>query len=405
MKLANNKNLWIVPAYGIFYLIMFFVLENRSVNYQVIYSPLDDLIPFCEYFIIPYVLWFLFMAVTVIYFMFFQDSLEEYRKLISMLGTGMTVFLIVSFVIPNCHNLRPVLPEDGNVFVKAVRILYTIDTPTNLLPSIHVFNTLACYTAIANNERCTQNEVIRYGSKLLAILIILSTVFLKQHSVIDVSIAFLFFGICYWIFYWFIPNNQDRFVQIMNPKEIMTIPNALSMFRLFLGILFWGIGTGADFAGKQTVLVVTLALSGITDFLDGKIARKYDMVSEFGKLLDPIADKVTQGVLLLYLVNKYPILNMTLLLFFVKEFGMFLANSKLILTTGNNEGARWYGKVSTTVFYVVMIILVLFPSIPLSTANALIGLCSICLAGSFALYMNYYITEYNKARGKTRWPA
>ena len=405
MKSANNKNLWIVPAYGIFYLIMFFVLENRSVNYQVIYSPLDDLIPFCEYFIIPYVLWFLFMAATVIYFMFFQDSLEEYRKLISMLGTGMTVFLIVSFVIPNCHNLRPVLPEDGNVFVKAVRILYTIDTPTNLLPSIHVFNTLACYTAIVNNERCTQNKVIRYGSKLLAILIILSTVFLKQHSVIDVSIAFLFFGICYWIFYWFIPNNQGRFVQIMNPKEIMTIPNALSMFRLFLGILFWGIGAGADFAGKQTVLVVTLALSGITDFLDGKIARKYDMVSEFGKLLDPIADKVTQGVLLLYLVNKYPILKLTLLLFLVKELGMFLASSKLILTTGNNEGARWYGKVSTTVFYVVMIILVLFPSIPLSTANVLIGLCSICLAGSFALYMNYYITEYNKARGKTRWPA
>ena len=405
MKSINKKNLWIVPAYGIFYLIVFFMLESRQASYQVIYSPLDDLIPFCEYFIIPYVLWFVFMAATVVYFMFINDSVEEYRKLVSMLGTGMTVFLLVSFVAPNCHELRSTLPQDGNIFVKAVKVLYAIDTPTNLLPSIHVFNTLACYTAITNNERCLQSKVIHYGSKILSILIVLSTVFLKQHSVIDVSIAFLFFGICYGLFYWFIPNNQERFDQIMNPKEIMTIPNMLSMFRLFLGILFWGIGTGVDFAGKQTVMIVTLVVSGITDFLDGQIARKYDMVSEFGKLLDPIADKVTQGVLLLYLLERHPMIRMTLMLFLIKELGMFLASSRLLLLTGNNEGARWYGKVSTTVFYVVMIILVVFPSIPLSTANVLIGLCSICLAGSFALYMNYYITEYNKARGKTRWPA
>ena len=305
MKSVKNKNLWIVPIYGIFYLIMFFVLEKRVANYQCVYSPLDDLIPFCEYFIIPYVLWFLFMTATVVYFMFFNEDVEEFRKLVSILGAGMTAFLITSFVIPNYHNLRPQLSPDGNIFVKAVQILYTIDTPTNLVPSIHVFNTLACYAAIANNERCANHKFIRYGCKILAILIILSTIFLKQHSVIDVSSAFIYYVICYWIFYWFIPNNQKQFEQIMRPKEILTIPNLLSMCRLALAILFWGIGNGMESTGKQIVLVVILVISGITDFLDGWVARKYNMISEFGKILDPIADKVTQGVLLLYLVNTY----------------------------------------------------------------------------------------------------
>ncbi len=405
MKSYHNKNLWIVPVYGIFYLIMFFILENSSAEHLVIYSPLDDLIPFCEYFVVPYFLWFIYMALTVIYFMFFNESSSEYRKLISTLGTGMTAFLIVSFAVPNCHYLRPELPEQGNIFIEAVRFLYTIDTSTNLVPSIHVFNTLACHVAIAHNERCRKNAVALWGSRILTVLIILSTMFLKQHSVIDVLIAFVFFGICYWIFYWFIPANHTRYAQMCSKDQIITIPNLLSLFRLFLGILFWGIGTRAEFVGKQMILIGTLVVSGITDFLDGWIARKYDMVSEFGKVLDPIADKVTQGVLLLYLVNKYPLIQMTLFLFLIKEVSMLLASTKLVLLTGKNEGAKWYGKVSTTVFYIVMIVLVVFPDIPLTAANALIGLCSFCLAGSFILYMNYYITTYNAAGGNFRRPA
>lgn len=405
MKLKKYKNLWIVPVYGMFYLIMFFILENRVTNYQIIHCRLDDMIPFCEYFIVPYILWFLFMAATVVYFMFFNESVDEYRKLISVLGTGMTAFLLVSFVIPNAHDLRPALPEDGNVFMKAVHVLYEIDTPTNILPSIHVFNTLACYAAISKNECCRRHKFIHYGSKTLTVLIILSTVFLKQHSVVDVSISYIYFGICYWIFYCFIPKHQNQYEKIMDRKEILTIPNFLSMFRIFLGILFWGIGNRVEFAGKQFVMVVTLVISGVTDFLDGWIARKYNMVSEFGKLLDPIADKVTQGILLIYLAKKYPLIHVTLVLFCAKELVMFLASSRLIILTGNNEGAKWYGKVSTTVFYTVMIVLIVFPTIPLPTANALIGLCSICLAGSFILYMNYYISQYNKARGESRWPA
>lgn len=405
MKSTNNKNLWIVPIYGIVYLIMFFGLENRTATYQVIHSSLDDRIPFCEYFIVPYVLWFLFMAVTVIYFMFCSVSITEYRKMVSMLGTGMTVFLIVSYVFPNCHHLRPVLPEDGNIFLEAVRLLYAIDTSTNLLPSIHVFNTLACFAAISHNDRCRTNKAIFYGSGVLSLLIILSTVFLKQHSVIDVSFAFILFGICYWLFYYLIPENQNHFDEIMNWNEIVTTPNILSLLRLFLGILFWGISSGADFAGKHTVLIVTLLLSGIFDFLDGRIAKKHHMVSEFGKILHPIVDMVTQGVLLLYFINKYSMVQLTLFLFLIKEGSMLLASSRIVSLTGKHESTKWFEKVSSAMFYIVAITLMVFPKVPLTTADLLIGLCDFCLINACILYMNDYITANNTARGKIHWSA
>ena len=220
---------------------------------------------------------------------------------------------------------------------------------------------------------------------------------LKQHSVIDVAIAIFFFVVCYWIFYRFIPKHQEYFDEVCNREQIKTIPNILSLLRLFLALLFWGIGNSLDFLGKQTIMLVTLLLSGITDFLDGWIARKHNMVSEFGKVLDPIADKVTQGVLLLYLVGKYPLLKMTIVLFFVKELSMFAASSKIMTMTGKNEGAKWYGKVSTTIFYGVMIFLIAFPKIPAAVSNGLICICSMFLAISFVGYMNYYRTEYKVA--------
>ena len=244
MKTTKNKNLWIVPAYGIFYLIMFFVLEHRSVVHQVIYSPLDDKIPFCEYFIVPYLLWFVFMGATVLYFMFWNESSKEYRQLISILGTGMSVFLIVSFVYPNCHQLRPDVTGDS-IFIRAVQLLHIVDTSTNLLPSIHVFNSLACFAALWHNEPFRRHRVWVIGSGSLTIAIILSTMFLKQHSVVDVTLAFLFFGVCYWIFYIFMPKNEDRFSKLLNPEQVMTIPNGLSFLRLFLAIVFWEIAGSA----------------------------------------------------------------------------------------------------------------------------------------------------------------
>ena len=87
----------------------------------------------------------------------------------------------------------------------------------------------------------------------------------------------------------------------LDKKHIFTIPNILSAFRIILAFVFLIIFYQSGFSGKKNLLTCIILLSAITDFLDGKIARKFNMVSELGKILDPVADKVTQGILILCL--------------------------------------------------------------------------------------------------------
>jgi len=194
------KRLRPVLIYFVFYMTVFFWLEHRTVRWHMIYSPLDSKIPFCEYFIVPYVLWYFFVIGTIIYFAFFNKSQQEYYSLILNLGMGMTLFLIISIVFPNGHQLRqPVTGE--NVFEKAIMILHQVDTSTNVFPSIHVFNSLACCIALLKNRRWKQSSMLVVGTVLLTISIILSTIYLKQHSIVDVLGAFVMAAILYPIAY------------------------------------------------------------------------------------------------------------------------------------------------------------------------------------------------------------
>ena len=171
--------------YFLIYLPWFgYLEENVTTHFHVIHVALDDKIPFCEYFIIPYMLWFAYVAFGVAYFFFKNKS--EYYKLCAFLFTGMTIFLVISTVYPNGHYLRPTTFERDNIFVQAVQWLYSTDTPTNLFPSIHVYNSLGINMAVWHSENFKKNKPVRYGSAILCISIILSTMFLKQHSVFDV---------------------------------------------------------------------------------------------------------------------------------------------------------------------------------------------------------------------------
>ncbi len=171
--------------YFLIYLPWFgYLEENVTTHFHVIHVALDDKIPFCEYFIIPYMLWFAYVAWGVAYF-FFKNK-NEYYKLCAFLFTGMTIFLVISTVYPNGHYLRPTTFERDNIFVQAVQWLYSTDTPTNLFPSIHVYNSLGINMAVWHSENFKKNKPVRYGSAILCISIILSTMFLKQHSVFDV---------------------------------------------------------------------------------------------------------------------------------------------------------------------------------------------------------------------------
>ena len=135
------------------YLIWFKAIENhRFSHYALIHTVLDDKIPFCEIFIIPYYAWFIYVAAVMLYFLFNME-VEVYYKNYMFLVTGMTLFLIISTLFPNMHQLRPdVMPRD-NVFTHMIALLYKADTPTNLWPSIHVYNSLGTMIAVRNSKK------------------------------------------------------------------------------------------------------------------------------------------------------------------------------------------------------------------------------------------------------------
>ncbi len=169
------------------YLIAFFWLENENTeDYHVIKTPLDDLIPFNEYFIIPYILWFAYIAVTLLYFFF--TNKRDFFRLCLFLFTGMTVCLIIYYLWPNGHHLRQNLNALGreNIFIDMVRYLYSIDTSTNVCPSIHTLNSIGACIAIFYSQALKDKKWVRSSALVLTVAICISTVCLKQHSVFDV---------------------------------------------------------------------------------------------------------------------------------------------------------------------------------------------------------------------------
>ena len=164
----------VILGFCIFYLSGFSWLENRHVSgIHITACALDYKIPFQEIFIIPYLLWFVYIAATVIY------------ALAGTLALGMTLFLVVSAIYPNGLNLRPVTFERDNIFIRLVQFVYKNDTPTNVLPSIHVYNSLAAFMAIKRSKLARKQKGWAWGTGILTVLIILATVFLKQHSMFD----------------------------------------------------------------------------------------------------------------------------------------------------------------------------------------------------------------------------
>lgn len=187
-------------GYACIYLPWFIYLERTvTKRYHVIHMDLDDLIPFNEYFIVPYLLWFGYVA-AVLLFTFFKDK-GDYYRMCGFMFTGMTVFLIVSTVFPNGHHLRPAAFAQENIFTALVAQLYSTDTPTNLFPSIHVYNSIAAHLAVMHSESLRSKRWISAGSFLLCVSIILSTVFLKQHSIFDMITAFMLAGLMYPLVY------------------------------------------------------------------------------------------------------------------------------------------------------------------------------------------------------------
>lgn len=205
--IKKYSHAWIL-LYFFIYMAWFTYLEKTvTTDFFEIHLPIDDKIPFCEYFIIPYFLWFLFVPSVVVYLLIY--SKEEFLKSCAFLFIGMTIFLIICTVWPNGLNLRQDISERNNIFAKLTQSLYKTDTSTNVFPSLHVFNTLGCYIAILKSKGLKGKKVLKISTGILSLLIILATVFLKQHSVVDVIGAFGLAAIMYLVVY--IPNWNKIF--------------------------------------------------------------------------------------------------------------------------------------------------------------------------------------------------
>lgn len=180
---ARYKHAWLF-GYAWIYLPWFLYLEKHvTKNYHIIHTWVDDLIPFNEYFIIPYILWFFYVGAAILFF-FFQNR-QDYYRLCTFLFTGMTISLLICTIYKNGTDLRPLVNPEKNGFAWLVSVLHKADTSTNIFPSVHVFNSIGVHIAVMKSSCFQERPWIRRLSFLLAVSICLSTVFLKQHSVVD----------------------------------------------------------------------------------------------------------------------------------------------------------------------------------------------------------------------------
>lgn len=173
-------------------------------------------------------------------------------------------------------------------------------------------------------------------------------------------------------------------------KEILTIPNLLSLFRLVLIPVYVYIYLNASEPFQFYTAGMIMAVSCLTDAVDGKIARHFNMISTLGKILDPLADKATQFTLTVCLSLKYPVLHPVLALFVVKELFQLVLGLVNLLRGKMLPGALIAGKICTTVLFVSLITLVLFPKLHSGAVNFIALLDGVFLLVSFISYILAY---------------
>ena len=174
-------------------------------------------------------------------------------------------------------------------------------------------------------------------------------------------------------------------------KEVLTIPNILSLFRLVLIPVYVSIYLNAKIDTDYYLAAGILAVSCLTDLIDGKIARHFNMISTLGKILDPLADKATQFTLIICLATKYPILWYLVILFVVKESFQLIAGSINLRKGKMLKGALLSGKICTSVLFVSLILMVMIPSLPSRIINWIAMVDMIAMSVSFG---NYLFTYY-----------
>ncbi len=168
---------------------MYFLSQHLGLSYHVVHTALDDRIPFLPIFIVPYILWYLYIPLPMVY-MCFRDPVV-FRRQVATLFSGALLATVFFLVYPTCIGFRPDASGDG-VFLWLCRIIYRNDDPVNVLPSLHCYEATAIHLATFRGDFGRRHPWLRGGSAALLGLICFSTLFVKQHSVLDAAVGCLF---------------------------------------------------------------------------------------------------------------------------------------------------------------------------------------------------------------------
>jgi len=202
----NFRTLIFWPCFGL----AFYVVEQINRNPWKCFEiscTWDAYIPFCEYFVVAYVMWFFYMAGTIVYMIYHDQGAYELTMRFIIISFSVTILIYLLF--PSVQLMRPYAFPRENGFAEVVRWFYLHDTPTNVCPSLHVIGTLATMYGALNSRKLMGYRGMRIAYIIIGTLICASTVFLKQHSLIDV---FAGIGLCMGVWFFAIRSVKEELV-------------------------------------------------------------------------------------------------------------------------------------------------------------------------------------------------
>ena len=182
----------------LFLTLWFAYLKETIIPEHIMYSYIDSKIPFLKEFVIAYYFWFIYMAIVFLYLGF--KSKRDFYKMELFLSLGMVISFIIFILYPNAQFPRPNVPGK-DIFSWLVNFIYSHDGTNNVFPSIHVCNAIGVHLALINCDKLKSKTLLKSFSFIVALLICLSTVFIKQHSIIDVVGGVILAGIIYIFIY------------------------------------------------------------------------------------------------------------------------------------------------------------------------------------------------------------
>lgn len=195
-EFSHVKLLLFWPFFGLMF--MFLERFQPERHYYVVHCALDDLIPFWEWALIPYLLWFVFLIGALIYTFFFDT--RAFRRMMYFVIVTYGITLLIYIVFPTCQELRPEHFDEPNILTDFITGFYSFDTNTNVCPSLHVIGSFAAMFALWDCKRF-QNVAWKIVFGIIAVCISLSTVFMKQHSAVDVIAALPVCALGWWLGY------------------------------------------------------------------------------------------------------------------------------------------------------------------------------------------------------------